>query len=84
MKEKYDVYIGRWNAKIPVKSKWHNPFRDGTKEENIAKFKEYLLNNDELLASLHELKGKILGCWCAPSICHGDVLAELVEELFKE
>lgn len=24
-----------------------------------------------------ELKGKILGCWCAPLPCHGDTLAEL-------
>jgi hypothetical protein len=29
-----------------------------------------------------ELSGRILGCWCAPKACHGDVLAEIanVEE----
>ena len=24
-----------------------------------------------------ELKGKILGCWCSPYACHGEVLAEI-------
>lgn len=24
-----------------------------------------------------ELRGKILGCWCAPRRCHGDTLAEI-------
>ena len=28
-------------------------------------------------AALPELRGKILGCWCAPKVCHGDVLVEL-------
>jgi hypothetical protein len=27
-----------------------------------------------------ELKGKVLGCWCKPDACHGDVLAELADE----
>lgn len=74
-RESYDVYIGR-------PSKWGNPFtigKDGTREEVIEKYREYLLGNDELMNSLHELKGKVLGCWCAPKPCHGDVLKELIE-----
>jgi hypothetical protein len=69
------VYIGR-------PSKWGNPFsigKDGTRDEVIAKYLEYVLNNDELMAELPELKGKRLGCWCAPLACHGDILAELAE-----
>lgn len=31
--------------------------------------------------SLHELNGKVLGCWCAPGPCHGDVLVELFETM---
>lgn len=72
-KSKYDVYIGR-------PSKWGNCFeigKDGTRIEVIKKYKEWLLNNKELMVQLPELKGKILGCWCAPNCCHGDVLAEL-------
>lgn len=76
-KEKYDVYIGR-------PSKWGNPFshkpgtlakyKVDTREEAIERYEAYLLSRPDLLASLHELKGKVLGCWCAPLPCHGDVL----------
>jgi hypothetical protein len=30
----------------------------------------------DLMARLPELKGKVLGCWCAPEACHGDILSE--------
>jgi len=69
----HSIYIGR-------PSKWGNPFeigRDGTREEVVEKFKTYLLNNNELMASLEELRGKNLLCWCAPKACHGDILIEL-------
>ncbi len=75
-KEKYDVYIGR-------PSKWGNPFiigRDGTREEVIEKYREYIMQRPDLLSDLHELKGKVLGCWCKPKPCHGDVLVELIEK----
>jgi hypothetical protein len=74
-KDKYDVYIGR-------PSKWGNPFkvgRDGTREEVIEKYREWIKTQPELLAQLGELRGKILGCWCKPKACHGDVLVELIE-----
>jgi hypothetical protein len=73
-KKKYhDVYIGR-------PSKWGNPFvigKDGSREEVIEKYRKWLLSNPELLEKVKELKGKILGCWCSPKRCHGDVLADL-------
>lgn len=75
-KERYDVYIGR-------PSKWGNPFvigKDGTREECIDKYRQYLLGRPELVASLGELNNKLLGCWCAPLACHGDVLMELVND----
>jgi len=72
----FDIYIGR-------PSKWGNPFvigRDGNREQVIEKYREYILGNQALLAAAKsELKGKVLGCWCAPQGCHGDVLAELAE-----
>lgn len=58
-KEKYDVYIGRGNDSI-----WGNPFiigRDGTREEVIEKFMEYLLTRPDLVSRIGELKGKVLG-----------------------
>jgi hypothetical protein len=78
-KHKYDVYIGR-------PSKWGNPFKmgpDGNRATVIEKYRKYLLGNDELLADLGELKDKVLGCWCHPRPCHGDVLADLVNKVFS-
>ena len=74
-KESYDIYIGR-------PSKWGNPFqigKDGTREEVIEKFRNWINTQSDLLKDLHELKGKTLGCWCKPKSCHGDVLVELIE-----
>lgn len=76
-KENYDIYIGR-------PSIWGNPFvigKDGTREEVIKKYRKYILNNIELKKQLKYLKGKVLGCWCKPKVCHGDVLAELANKI---
>ncbi len=76
-KDNYDVYIGR-------PSKWGNPFiigKDGDRKEVINKYKIWILKQRSLLDSLPELKDKILGCWCAPKKCHGDVLVELYEKI---
>ena len=75
-REASDVYIGR-------PGKWGNPFeigKDGTREEVIEKYREWIKTQPELIKSLDELKGKILGCWCSPKPCHGDVLIELINE----
>ena len=77
---KYDVYIGR-------RSKWGNPFsigKDGGRQEVIGKYEAWVRQQPQLLASLAELRGKVLGCWCAPQACHGEVLVKLVEELCGE
>lgn len=84
-KEAYDIYIGR-------PSKWGNPFSHlqkktlakyvvNTREESIEAYRKWITEGEGqyLLKDLHELKGKVLGCWCKPQSCHGDVLAELVE-----
>tara|TARA_Y100000034_G_scaffold121644_2_gene166137 strand:+ start:2016 stop:2285 length:270 start_codon:yes stop_codon:yes gene_type:complete len=76
-KSKYDVYIGR-------PGKWGNPFeigRDGTREEVIQKYEEWIRQQPDLLEDLWELEGKTLGCWCSPKACHGDVLIKLVESI---
>ena len=76
-REEFDVYIGRG-------SRWGNPYSHkegtlaehvvGSRTEAIQKFEEYLLSNEELMASLPDLKGKTLGCRCKPKTCHGDIL----------
>jgi hypothetical protein len=71
------LYRGPW--RLPA-SKWANPFkigRDGTREEVIAKYRAWLVQQPELMATLPELQGKDLACWCAPEPCHAEVLGEL-------
>jgi hypothetical protein len=66
------VYVGR-------PSKWGNPFivgKDGTRDEVIGKYRQWLSNNPYLLGCLHELHGRDLVCFCKPLSCHGDVLLE--------
>lgn len=79
----YDVYIGRpMRSQRPEDCPWGNPFtiaeygRDGC----IDKYEEWIMTQPQLLARLPELKGKVLGCWCAPRRCHGEVLIKLLEE----
>ncbi len=74
-RNRFEVYIGR-------PGKWGNPFvigRDGTREHVIASYERWLKDQPRLMAALPELRGKVLGCWCAPLPCHGDVLARLAE-----
>lgn len=74
-KEPFDVYIGRG-------TKWGNPFEigvDGNRQEVIEKYRIWIQTQPELLESLNELSGKILGCWCAPHQCHGDILVEMIK-----
>ena len=86
-KESYDIYIGR-------PSKWGNPFTHikgntkaefivDTREDSIKAYEEWITTGDgkHLLKNLTELKGKILGCWCKPKSCHGDVLIKLLDQI---
>lgn len=87
-REPFDVYIGR-------PSKWGNPFTHkpqgstlaqhvvGSREEAVEAYRRWITSGagQYLLKDLHELKGKTLGCWCSPNACHGDVLAELANNL---
>ena len=76
-RDKYDVYIGRPGP-------FGNPFeigKDGNREEVVEKYAEWVLTQPELLAIIKsQLKDKVLGCWCAPKLCHGDILVELANE----
>ena len=78
-RELFDVPIGR-------ETKWGNPYhigRDGSRTEVIAKYRVWIVKQPRLMAALPELKDKILGCYCRPYACHGDVLAELISTLVE-
>lgn len=75
-RDDYTVFIGR-------PSKWGNPFIigiDGDREQVIKKYEVWIQTQPELLASLPDLKGKNLVCFCSPLPCHGDVLLKLANE----
>lgn len=70
------MYIGR-------PSKFGNPYQigpDGNRAEVLAKYEIWLRNQPHLMAALPELRGKVLGCYCKPLRCHGDILARLADE----
>lgn len=80
----YDVLIGR-------PSQWGNPyshradtkakFRVATRQEAIDAYEKWIRTQPHLIARLHTLRDKVLGCWCRPEACHGDVLIKLIAEL---
>ncbi len=89
-----NIYIGRAGIvfidgeRYPkISSPFANPFkigRDGSREEVLQKYQKWLeekMRSPQFLTHLKELKGKTLGCWCAPEGCHGDILLEVIEKL---
>ena len=70
------VYIGR-------PDQFGNPFiigLHGNRETVIQLYREWLANNPLMLTVIKaRLKGKILGCYCTPKKCHGDVILEVLD-----
>lgn len=64
------------------KSCWGNPFEvdeDGDRDTVIASYRDHFLPYKPSLARrLPELRGKVLGCWCYPKRCHGNLLIEML------
>lgn len=95
--DEFDVYIGRAvnRARDPRCHKasiWANPFKPKSRtpadmKKMVVKYEKLMrerLEGDERdmwLRELRKLRGKRLGCWCAPQPCHGEVLAKLAEAL---
>lgn len=96
MADPNNVYIGRRGIvfvdgqRFPkVDSIWHNPFKINEtagfdRNSVLIQYEHYirdLLNNNIIsILSLLQLKGKHLGCWCAPEPCHGHILLKLIDE----
>lgn len=82
-KELWNIYIGRGSI-------FGNPFvigKDGTREEVIDQYKNYLSRPEsvELRDKIYELPCyAILGCYCKPKACHGDLIVKLWEEMHHE
>lgn len=88
-KDHYDVYVGR-------PSIFGNPFElglHGDRPEVIEKFQKWLETGESfenrtateekrqnILRNVKSLKGKVLGCFCAPQDCHARILSELANK----
>lgn len=89
LKQEENLYVGRPCRKVNPKIvnpervknfKWKNPFKIDdyhSQEKVINLFEEHVLVTRHLAETVGELKGKILGCWCAPSPCHAEILHRL-------
>ncbi len=83
--EEFDVYIGR-------RTPWGNPFpiehgsTDANRKIVIDKFRVYFqqefLDKPENLNKLKSLRGLRLGCHCKPLECHGDLIANFLNDYF--
>jgi len=92
-----NIYIGRKGVvfidkkRFPANSSnFANPYKigkDGNREEIMNKYRDYIIkrleNDKNLIEELISLKGKKLGCWCYPEICHGNILLELIDNYSK-
>jgi len=86
-----NLYIGRRGIvfidgeRYPkIDSPWANPYKidkDNNREDVLKEYEEYIKNKINLTdLNLNDLKGKVLGCWCHPEKCHGDILIKLLNE----
>lgn len=96
-KDAFDVYIGRptkWGNPYAHQEGTSAQFKVKSREEAIDLYRRWIefrlytadvtpadhpdrMLKDEVMA----LRGKVLGCWCSPKPCHGDVLLEIANSL---
>lgn len=72
------IYIGRGSV-------WGNPFtvaRYGRKR-CLELYEKYFRNSPVLMADVIKLDGEVLGCYCKPKPCHGDIIIKIIEEIKK-
>ena len=81
----------RCDVRIDRKTRWGNPFvmgRDGNRDDVCEKYRAWLwreINNGKIsLEDLADLKGKTLGCHCAPERCHGETLSAAADWAYAQ
>ena len=82
-------YSSDFDINIQRGTIWGNPFTVEEYGENaIPMFKEYFINmiKSKLITRSHleVLRGQRLGCTCSPRPCHGDIIASVVNKVFKD
>ena len=96
MKNPENEYIGRGGVvfitlngekkRFPQKSSpWANPFtvkKEG-RDKCLEMYECWVRKKIEKEGKdeIKKLKNKVLGCWCCPEKCHGDILVKIINEL---
>ncbi|MEV6651717.1 DUF4326 domain-containing protein [Streptomyces sp. NPDC051219] len=79
------VYVGRamhrggWDLRASPLASPFRPGRDGSRQEVVERYREWLVGRPDLLALLPELRGHRLGCWRGPQACHAQVIAQMAD-----
>lgn len=83
-KAPFDVLIARptiWGNPFSHKEGTLARYRVATRDEAIERYEAWLLAQPALVRLVkQELRNKVLGCWCKPLRCHGDILARIANE----
>lgn len=88
----FDVFIGRpspWGNPFSHKPSTLAKCKVGSREEAIQAYDDWLagtkyqdVNPQQrqwILDHIYQLKGAVLGCFCFPQKCHGNILARLAD-----
>ena len=79
IKDPNNIYVGRRTKQLK-QSKWRNPYKINcfnSRKKVVRLFEKHLQRKKRLRKSISELKNKVLGCWCAPKLCHAQILHSL-------
>lgn len=84
-------YKSDFDVNIQRGTMWGNPYKVqevGSREKAIELFKQDFIQKirDGVINKHHleTLRGMRLGCTCAPKTCHGDIIAQIVNNYFKD
>ncbi|EQA7786885.1 DUF4326 domain-containing protein [Acinetobacter baumannii] len=82
-------YSSEYDINIQRGTIWGNPYSsEEYGNQAIPLFKNYFVNliRDGKITRNHleVLRGQRLGCSCKPKPCHGDIIANIVNKLFKD
>ncbi len=87
-RDPYTHYIGRpseLSNPYSHRASKYNVIKMATAEEACESFERYARDSFEVLSAIFALpEDAVLGCFCKPKICHGDVIIKLWKELHNK
>ena len=80
-KSPYDIYCGRGSI-------YGNPFVMTSKNDRelvVMRYTDYLMRNEDLISAILKITPEqTLGCFCAPKLCHCDVISWVLDNAVDE